>query len=110
MYRPENLQKNFLVCIKPTLSPELAVKRKIHGSSRDQADHRGIRLLHPGRNRTSEAAGKRTDGHTYLSGPAAEGGGMSWIFAPVKECNIDFSGVFCLPVTAAASAVILFSS
>ena len=105
MYRPENLQKNFLFCIKPALSPELAVKRKIHGSRRDQADHRGIRLHHPGRNRTSEAAGKRTDGHKCLSGPAAEGGGMSWIFTPAKECSIDFSGVFCLPVTVAASTI-----
>jgi len=71
------------------------LKEKIHGSRRDQADHRGIRLHHPGWNRTSEAAGKRTDGHTCLSGPAAEGGECPGFFTPAKECNINFSGVFC---------------
>jgi len=30
---------------------------------------------------------------------------MSWVFTPEKECSIDFSGVFCLPVIAVVSTI-----
>ena len=95
MYRLENFQKNFLVCIKTAVSPELVGKRKnprfTPGSGRPSGDTSAS-----SRQEQDIGSGGKTDGWPYMSGrPRRRRGGMSWIFTPAKECNINFSGVFC---------------
>jgi hypothetical protein len=109
MYRPENFQKNFLVCIKPALFPELVFKRK------KSTVHAGIRQTIGGYVCTIPAGTghrkRRENGRVAINVVRSRRrrGGMSWIFTPAKECNNNFSGVFCLPVFVVTSTV-TFSS